>query len=271
MKDLLELLYTAHDRFSSLQATFRYWYKSDLMETASKRWTAQQPLGSVSSEFRRVMPWRFRLALWLYRFFKKEGSKAQETKGTTEFLWRIWLQKPSRWRYESQEVGRAASISIIDGDRWWYYDPTDNTLHTNVAPKGMGLRIRKSKITLSDNLINIEQAINEVPSLDPTFLLVTHTLQLVGSAVHAGREALRVRAVPRRKELIGDPFFWDTADEYDLLVDKERGILLRYSAQLNSQEYAVVSAESVVFDEPIPDNTFSFTPTSSMIVYVVEG
>lgn len=238
------------------------------MEAASKRWAEQKPPGSVSSEFYQVMPWRFRLSLWRYRFFKKEDPKVRETKVATEFLWRVWLQKPSRWRYESQEVGRESAISIISGDYWWYYDPTDNTLDTNVVPKGSGLHIRKSRIPLSDNLTSIESAIKEMPSLDPAFLLATHTLHLMGGAVHVGREALRVRAVPRRRELIGDSFFWD-ADEYELLVDKERGILLRYSAKLDGQEYAVVSAESVVFDEPIPESTFSFTLAPGMTVCVV--
>ncbi len=262
-RDLLELLYTARDRFSSIQATFQYWYRLDLMNKASNRRAAQQPPGSVSQLFRAVPPW--------WPKFLKRGHKTQESNVTGEFLvlWRVWLQKPSQWRHETQLMGREASISIIDGDRWWSFYPTSGELHTNVVPQQGGYR--KSKIPLSDDLTSIERAINQEWFLDPSFLLANHALKLVGDAVHAGREAIQVQAVPRQgKELVLESF-WIEADEYELLVDKERGILLRYSAKLDGQEYAVASAESITFDKPIPKEIFSFTPPPNTLVYVVEG
>lgn len=288
VKDLLELLYTARDRFSSIQATFQYRYRLDLMDEAYRRWAAQQAPGSVSSQFYSAPSWWLKFLRWSLRFpwgpqflrwsqqcFQR-GHKTQESKASGEVLclWRVWLQKPSRWRFEQEfehEVGRHVSISIIDGDRWWSWwspDPTSGELYTNVVPQ-QG-RYRKSKIPSSDNRTSIEHKINEVPSLDPSFLLAGYDLQLVGSTVHAGREVIQVKAVPRKGKEGVQESFWIEADEFELLVDKERGILLHYSAKLDGYEYAVVSAESIAFDEPIPEGIFSFTPAPNTLYVVVE-
>ena len=270
------LLYMAWNSFSSIQATFRYWYRPDIMDQARARWAVKQPPGSVSTHFYRALPWGIRLSLWLSEFFKR-GSQAQEESKTIErellFLWRVWLQKPSRWRYETQKVGQEASISVIDGEHWWYYDPTSKVMETNVMPRERVLRIHKRQITPSDDLISIEHAINQIPALDPSFLLASHTLQVTREMIYRGREAVQVKAIPRKsKEWVVPETFWIEADEYELLVDKERGILLRYSAKLEGHEYAVVSAESVVFDEPIPESIFSlhYIPDPNITVYVVE-
>jgi len=260
LKDLLELLYTAHDRFSSLQATFRYRIsRPDLMNEAHKRWKAQHPPGSVS-ELYQVLPWSARLWLWLrhIRSFKQSPPQQESWVGG-EFLWRIWLQKPSQWRFE-QISEMSHLISIINGDREWsiYKNMKTQQWDVNIPPR--------------QKPASIEHLVNEQPFLDPSFLLSTHILQVEGSTTHAGREAIRVKAIPRKsKETLAPESFWIEADEYELLVDKERGILLRYSAKLDGHEYAVAAAESVVFDEPIPESVFSFTPTPNTKIYVVEG
>ncbi len=103
--------------------------------------------------------------------------------------------------------------------------------------------------------------VNEVPLLDPAFLLASHEFEPGADVQYLGREALPVRAVPRKgKEVARDPFFWGGADDYELLVDKERGVLLRYAARLREQEVAIAAVEHVVFDAPIPDDVFAFNP-----------
>jgi outer membrane lipoprotein-sorting protein len=81
---------------------------------------------------------------------------------------------------------------------------------------------------------------------------------------------VRVRALHQPgKEVVPDRFFWEAADKYDLLVDKERGILLRYAAIVKEKAFAVATVNHATFDEPIPDNVFSFTPESDTIVEIV--
>ena len=85
------------------------------------------------------------------------------------------------------------------------------------------------------------------------------------------RAALQVRGVARgRQTMTRDPVFWMAAEEYAFLVDAERGILLRYAAMNNGQEFAVAAVEQVVFDEPIPVSLFTPPPASSVIV-VADG
>jgi hypothetical protein len=48
ISQLLELLYTARNRFSTIQVSWRYWYRPDLMSAAQDKWMAQQPPGNVA-------------------------------------------------------------------------------------------------------------------------------------------------------------------------------------------------------------------------------
>jgi outer membrane lipoprotein-sorting protein len=113
----------------------------------------------------------------------------------------------------------------------------------------------------------VEDVLNEVPLLDPAFLLASHELEPGADVQYLGREALQMRAVPRQgKEAARDPFFWGGADDYELLVDKERGVLLRYAARLRGQDIAVAAVERVVFDAPILDDVFVFTPPPDITI-----
>jgi hypothetical protein len=71
---------------------------------------------------------------------------------------------------------------------------------------------------------------------------------------------VQARAIYRKgRDRIPDAIFWATADEYDLVVDKEYGVLPRYAARLKGQEFAVTEVDRVIFDEPIPEEVFSLT------------
>lgn len=50
------------------------------------------------------------------------------------------------------------------------------------------------------------------------------------------------------------------ADEYDLLVDMERGIVLRAAALLGGEEFFTISFEELVFDPELPPDIFVFEP-----------
>jgi hypothetical protein len=106
----------------------------------------------------------------------------------------------------------------------------------------------------------LEDQLDGVQLLDPSFLLTSHDLQPIANVSHAEREAVQVRAIYQKgKNRLHEAFFWATADTLDLLVDREYGILLRYAALFNGREYAVSSVEQVTFDEPIPESVFEFS------------
>lgn len=74
----------------------------------------------------------------------------------------------------------------------------------------------------------------------------------------AGREAVRLVGVPPvvEQEWDPDPLSWG-ADEYDLLVDVERGIILRCANRLGGKDFDTLEVEEVFFDERFDRETFT--------------
>ncbi len=235
LETLITLLYTAHRRFTSIQLDWRYRYTPSVMQIATQRYIDMNPPGSVAM------------------------LTSATPQSTDEFeVWRrVWYQKPACWR-EEQHMHNSRYITILCEDSWWSFS-SPNTLHTNVpfedAPSNLTVLVEQG------HPADIQDSLLDVPLLDPSFLLMSHAFEILGTQHHAEREAIHVRATyQKHKESLYDAFFWATADEYYLLVDKEYGILLRYAARLNDTEYAVSAVDRVVFNAPIPPQTFVFIP-----------
>jgi hypothetical protein len=47
------------------------------------------------------------------------------------------------------------------------------------------------------------------------------------------------------------------ADRYELVVDTERGVVLRSEAQLEGSPFLIIEIQDVGFDEPFPNDTFT--------------
>jgi hypothetical protein len=255
---LLELLYTARNRFSSIQVAWKYCYIEDVMTAAFEKWMTQHSPGSVKS-----------------LRSKSTGKAARLTpdKPEIELIRRVWWQKPESWRYEENRLAdNITLIKVIRADRFWNFSSAPKRVYTNVHPEvGQGLfRLRKRKKHPREGFPSLEEEINDVPIVDPSFLLFTHEFQQIEDATYLGRDTLQVRGAPRKgRKSIQEPYFWSFADGYEFLVDKERGILLYYAALIGGKKFAIASVEQVVFDERIPDHIFTFTPPEGSVVEVV--
>ena len=53
-----------------------------------------------------------------------------------------------------------------------------------------------------------------------------------------------------------DPLYWG-ADEYEVLVDAERGVLLRCASRLAGEDFDALEVEEIHFDERFPEDTFA--------------
>jgi len=83
-------------------------------------------------------------------------------------------------------------------------------------------------------------------------------LTVEGTVVWAGREAVRLTGVPRERwdwEWEADPLSWG-GDEYEVVVDAERGVLLRCASRLRGKDFDALEVEEIHFDERFPDDTF---------------
>ena len=73
----------------------------------------------------------------------------------------------------------------------------------------------------------------------------------------AGREALRLVGRPVEEwEYDPDPLQWG-ADEYEALVDAERGIILRLANRLGGKDFDALGVEEVYFDEQLSEDVFT--------------
>jgi outer membrane lipoprotein-sorting protein len=154
-----------------------------------------------------------------------------------EVVERLWWERPNRMRRESE-----STVTVTDGASGTHYVP------------GFGSVVHE--------LEHGQAAEPPDPLFDPVALLASADLELLGRTVAAGREAIRVRALPRSGDEDWADFWGMTggADEYELLVDAERGVLLRTEARLEGEPVGVTELLEVAFDEQFPEGTFRFEP-----------
>ncbi len=118
------------------------------------------------------------------------------------------------------------------------------------------MRGGRTRVSLSTSL---DDAI--LMMLDPAFIATELDLSVSGVARHLGRSAFDVVATPRGG--IGTYPLWPGADSYRLLVDAERGVLLRASPLLEGEVFAGRDFGEIAFDDDIPDEMFVFHPPSN--------
>ena len=89
------------------------------------------------------------------------------------------------------------------------------------------------------------------------FPLVSSELSVEGKTRKAGREAIRLVGVPEEEwDYWPEPLWWG-ADEYEFLVDSERGVLLRCASRLGGKDVDALEVEEIHFDEELPADVFS--------------
>lgn len=227
--EVLELLYSARERYTSFQATIRTQSDVRRLEAAIERWAAQRPAGSVA-----------------FHTWGRRGAPEPEAIERAETL---WFEKPSRWRHERELRGGEGTLTqIIDGDLWWTHHP-QNGWQTN---QGVS-EPERNQSSLDVSLTQMFDPVGIIPAL---------SLEPLEHVVHRGRDAIRLRGVPRER---GEGHFfpsftWVGADEHELIVDAERGVLLRTAAFLEGAEFSSTDIVSIAFDEPLPSSVFTPPP-----------
>jgi len=227
--ELVGLLYGARDRFTTIQVAWQYTYEQAAMDTITARWMQGQTPGSVAT-------------------LRSVSATAAPTLERHSLRRHIWWRKPDCWRDENSQM-----VTILCGGRAAYFEIGPQ------SPEQAAFQ-RQIQASLQANPPDIEDRIDDAPLLDPAFLLASHRLEPLHDTVHAGRAAVAARATYRKgKSRSYEPMFWTTADSYMLTVDRERGILLRYAALLDGEEFAVASVDEVVFDAPIAVEVFTLS------------
>lgn len=117
-------------------------------------------------------------------------------------------------------------------------------------------------------LPSLEDVIKESEFLDPSFPLATHRFQDIEEAIYNSRKALRAKAKYRPGKPVSDKF-WSIADEYELVFDRERGVLLSYAALKDGKIFAEGNITWVEFDISIPEEVFTIIIQDDIRVFLV--
>jgi hypothetical protein len=226
----------------------------ELMHTSARGW---QTIQAAGSEWRH----RDRLRQAVERSLPGDGSAvtlltthaADEPDPEPEEVrepWRLWLAPPDRVRAEFR-VEEDMVTAVIVGDTWWSWSPLREVTTNQGDP-------HHSHGTGPGHAL-----------IDPAAILPAVELGVTDRGTFIGRTALTVVATPSpRDENDEESFDWrtaahnlgDGADEYMLLVDAERGILLRSEARIEGSPFRIIEMESAAFDEDLGEDTFTPPP-----------
>lgn len=224
--EVLELIHGAGESFRTVRASVRVWRDDERQMLAFER-HHEEERGRGGGAATVVM-------------FADSAASAGEgdVEGETSEQIRLWLDKPSRLREEVE--GRFPRTMVTDGRTTWSYSPEMGALeHEHERDAGSG----------EAGLL-----------FDPARLLPGLDLQPVERIQFADRDAIRISAKPRRE--LSEAIFrlGPGADEYELVVDAERGILLRTAAYLEGEPFSTTDVTEIAFDEALDPEIFQFQP-----------
>jgi outer membrane lipoprotein-sorting protein len=222
LNDVLALMSQASDSFRTLRATIRHWRDEEkALQAWDRHWEAQAAAGGRSSTI-----------------VLSAGSD-EPGPATSEATVRVWVQRPGRLR-EEYEGAWGDQTTVSDGRTLWRRMPRTGLLREDAAElEGVSFATRL---------------------LEPGRLLAGIDLELIDEAEQAGRTAVRARALPRNvtwHDLFG---LAPGADQYELLIDTERGVLLRAAAFLEGDLFASSEVLEIAFDEELASELFILEP-----------
>lgn len=222
---VLELVHTSDERWTTLRAEGTEWREPALLTEA----------------FLRAVPHASTVV--------SHGDPAAEPVSTEP--WQLWIRQPSTYRTHFM-VGDEKVTAVVDGHRWWSISPS------------RGARTNDGKENYSHGPGPGEALFSFQRPLGALFFEVWEEVECVG------RPGIRTIAHPitaeertpyddsqTYSELHG---IGSGADEYELIVDAERGVLLRAEARLKGKPFRVLEVSSVAFDEVLADDIFRLEP-----------
>jgi outer membrane lipoprotein-sorting protein len=230
LAELLELLHEARHRYRTARGVMRRRHNWRLTQEAVRRSNARSRRGGMGQ----VM------------MFASGGGGAEEQPDVHEEVIRFWVEPPDRLRYEIESSGRAQT-TVIDGDTWWLYSPDWG------ATSNAGLTDEET----GNMSVGGGEPFRQL--LDPS--TIAGALEI--DRIDAEEKQLVVHA-RMREDLDGInrhmlPFMTG-ADDVELVVDRERGIVRRIVAYLDGQELSTSVLDEIAFDEDFAEGTFVFVP-----------
>jgi hypothetical protein len=222
--DFLEVVYGPGHAFDTVHATIHHWCNRSLAKTAR---------GGGRTQIGRP---------------KAISAQGNATADIVEKKLSAWMSLPNRYRIEGETKTAdriLKSLVVVNGDHKWAVDD-QGQVETSEATDGLDTDIAR----------HFDHA-----SLREYF--VSLALEVLGTTQTAGRDCLRLRAVPRPGARLWPHWLPCGADEYELHADLERGVLLYIAGRCRNDLFETHAVSDVTFDEPFDDSFFIYTPSLS--------
>lgn len=225
--------------FRTVIATVRRRVDLAAARTAFEAWRAAQPASSVSE----------------MHLVQRGGSHdAGDSQRTGDEITRLWLVRPSRWRSEfDTPYGRVANI-MRDGVWWSSHVPETWPRQTWRARVDHALKRAGASLRGSPTLVGRRPRQPFATLFWPAALLEEFSWTAVSEDNWHGRSVSVLRCTSAGLDDTPLPV---GADEYEVWLDQERGVLLRAVARSGSSEMGMIEMMDIVFDVPIDDAVFT--------------
>jgi hypothetical protein len=215
---LLELLYSAIDRSRTVNATVhRRNHQARELDLLRARGRYREPPPIPPEE-----------GSW--------GEPSEVIETTT----RVWAARPYWFRWEStftsDGMDKRTSVGVKEGELFWHRF-ADGEVHTNEGRE------------MSGTMTTDEERL-----LDPSALLGVYRFETRAPTTLLGRPGLEVTAQRRLGTHQHDFGLLD--DELALVVDEERGVLLRAAVVVEGEEVSFSEIVEIAFDELIQPELF---------------
>ncbi len=220
LADVVALLRRPEPRCRTLQVTGREWRQYALLNVAFM--AAMPPSGAPVGGAR--MGGGGRLA-------RSSGEPWPEESDET---WRLWSEEPDLQKVEFA-VGDETVTAWFRGSTWWSWSPSRGA-RTNEGRENVGHGKGPGEVLVS-------------PARSARVL----DFELLGAVSVLARPAWRLRARPFVPGDFDLHALGSGADEYDVVVDAERGFLLRAEARLGGRPFRVLEMSDVVVDAELPE------------------
>src|SRR5436190_7726206 len=165
-----------------------------------------------------------------------QPSRVRVIEATT----RLWAARPHRLRWETtftkDGMNERTSVGVKDHELYWQR-LGDGQVDTNEG------RAAESTMTTAEELL-----------LDPSPLLGTYMFEIRGSTSLLDREGCSVAA--SRRYGAHTHAFGPLSDELALVVDEQRGVLLRAAVAVDGEELSYSEMREIAFDEDVARDLF---------------
>ncbi len=207
------------------------------------------------------------------RSWRSNGDSEQAMSIDLETL--LWVENPTRFREETSGLN-GRQVHVVDENVWWRLRTTNDVL-TNAQPEDIrGF----ASVSFHDHpstpiYEDAEHAIVSQLHLDPSWLISRMWLTPIERTMWLGRKALKVRGEPVRSDGrwadYAEELLWRDGDEYELLIDAERGSLLKLTCRLDGKETSVDEVTSIEFDCDLSDTLFTLVPDADLAVRISQS